>query len=229
MAGRKARPLTHAEVQKVLDVGFKGDADEARNQALFALGISTGYRIGEIVQHRISDVVVTKTISEVISLPSRMRKGGGRAQIKRLLPFARKALQIYIEERLEENRHFRDEPEGKWLKEWRKEWLFLSNMDDWITGDATHITTTRARQILAKAFDRAGVHGQVSPHSMRKTFAMKVFRQATEAFRSGRTSIDPLRVVQDHLGHANINSTIRYLDFHTLDVDATDFQFFVNE
>jgi integrase len=52
--------------------------------------------------------------------------------------------------------------------------------------------------------------GKIGTHSMRKTFASKVYEQL-----NGR-----LERVQKALGHKNINSTVAYLSFREEDIDA---------
>jgi len=60
---------------------------------------------------------------------------------------------------------------------------------------------------------------------MRKTFAAKVYKKAIQDFRNGKIDIEPLRIVQMHLGHVNIANTISYLSFLTYELDDDQFNY----
>lgn len=215
MAGK--RPLNDDEIQRILQDGFVKNS-ALRDRALFALGITTGYRISEIVRHKVGDVLGKgKQVKDVLYLPPRMRKGQGFGQTKRIMPFAIEALQAHINDYLGRRTDYSKYPH---------EWLFLSREVDNRTGEPKHISPIRAAQILTAAFERCEVIGSVNTHSMRKTFAMKVYRKAIRDFRQGLIDIEPLRVVQLHLGHASINSTLKYMEsIFAMDMDESDFDY----
>lgn len=209
------RPLEDWEVQRMLSMGFIGRKAK-RNRALFAFGITTGYRIGEILSCRISDVWDTQTVREYAELPPSRRKKNAPGITKKILPFARQALREYIVQRrntLEDTSNFPDA------------WLFLSDHPDQRTGQEKPLGLPAVHHLLKNAFERCGIHDAVASHSMRKTFAKKIYKQALEDFKAGRIDVNPLRIVQKHLGHVSINSTEAYLSFITLDIDETNFDF----
>jgi integrase len=66
-----------------------------------------------------------------------------------------------------------------------------------------------AYRILREATDKAKIAGKVATHSMRKTFAERMY-----------TKLDKdLLKLQKALGHRDVNSTIAYLSFNQQDID----------
>ena len=63
-----------------------------------------------------------------------------------------------------------------------------------------------------------GFTGTVATHSMRKTFANKVYQHLCQRRAAGE-AIDPFRLTSKALGHRNINSTDQYLSFLEADID----------
>lgn len=211
------RALTDEEVQLMIDEGFTGE-EKLRNRAIFCLGITTGYRISEILKFKIGDVMHRTRIVDYIELPKRMRKGNSIGQTKKLAKFAQKALQDHVDQELERCKkiHY-----GQIFDRY----LFASQKEDAHTGGVRPITTSHASLIIREAFAKCEITGAVATHSMRKTFAAKVYEKATKDFRSGKIDIEPLRIVQMHLGHLNIANTIKYLSFLTYDIDEAQFEF----
>jgi integrase len=77
-----------------------------------------------------------------------------------------------------------------------------------LTGEFKAINRQRAHAILKKLFALIGEFGNVSTHTLRKTFAARIYEQTGK-----------LELVQIALGHKSINSTISYLAFNNQDVD----------
>ena len=57
-----------------------------------------------------------------------------------------------------------------------------------------------AHDILKTAFTAAGLNGKLATHSLRKSFAQRVYEQSGDIF-----------LVQELLGHKNVSTTQRYL------------------
>lgn len=199
---RGARPLTDPEVQKLLDGGFTGTYHH-RDRALFAIGISTGFRVSELLALQMRDVMHRKYPREWITVKRRHTKGKTQGRTNRLMGFAQQVLQPWIDVRLADNElaALLDEP------------VFISREVDTRTGQIQPISLRRAGMILAEAYRRCEITGSVSTHSMRKTFAKKAYQDAIEKFQSGKIMKEPIFVVRDLLGHRHVQTTLAYLSF----------------
>ena len=72
------------------------------------------------------------------------------------------------------------------------------------------ISRVHAWRILNEAYDANEMAGKLGTHSMRKTFADRVYDKL------GRDLVKTQRA----LGHRNINSTVQYLSFREEEIDA---------
>ena len=63
-----------------------------------------------------------------------------------------------------------------------------------------HMTRRAAHSILKSAFEAAGLNGHLATHSLRKSFAQRVYEQTGDVF-----------AVQEMLGHKSIATTQKYL------------------
>ena len=66
-----------------------------------------------------------------------------------------------------------------------------------------------AHDILKTAFTAAGLNGKLATHSLRKSFAQRVYDQSGDIY-----------LVQELLGHKNISTTQRYLGVNYADARA---------
>jgi len=71
------------------------------------------------------------------------------------------------------------------------------------------ITRVQAYRILREACDACELTGKLGTHSMRKTFANKVYDALD----------NDLVKTQRALGHRNVNSTVQYLSFREEEID----------
>jgi len=74
---------------------------------------------------------------------------------------------------------------------------------------------TSAWRILNYAAKELGMTIKVGTHSMRKTFAARIYSNLVDT----KKNADALRILQAGLGHENINNTIRYLSFREDDLN----------
>ena len=182
------RPLSEEEVTAVLN-SFTGTCAK-RDRALFVLGLKTGFRISELLSLRVKDVVHGSRLADRVAVARRSMKGKVEGRAVVLHPDAKEALGAWLQERGEAAK-----PDS---------FLFASRKGQ------RPISRVQAWRILDAAFAAAGVEGQTGTHSMRKTFAGRVYDALGE---------DIFRL-QQALGHRSINSTTAYLSFREEDVDA---------
>lgn len=186
-----SRPLTDAEIRRVT-ASFKG-AHSARDRALFLLGVRSGFRVSEILSLRFADLLHGGKIAERVTVSRRAMKGKTEGRSVVLHSEARAALEVLAAElRREGNIDPLD-------------FVFQSRK-----GDNSPIGRVQAWRVLNAAFQGLRLAGKLGTHSMRKSFANRVYE---------RLGFDLIRT-QAALGHRNIGSTVAYLSFREADIDA---------
>ncbi len=185
------RPLTEEEVE-VVSQSFGGEY-EARDRALFLLGVKSGFRISELLSLRLGDLIQNDAMTDRVTVQrcNMKKKVEGRTVL--LHPDAKEALAVWLEEL---------RGRGGMLKE---TFVFQSKK-----GNNRAISRVQAFRILQDAFDANELSGKLGTHSMRKTFATRVYDLLDR----------DLVKTQRALGHRNINSTVQYLSFREEDIDA---------
>lgn len=155
---------------------------EQRDRAMLELLYSSGLRVGELANLNVEDVNLKEGLVKVL----------GKGNKERLVPVgkkAREALSSYLVE--------------KTLKKKNDRALFVSR-------NGRRLDTRSIRRVVLKYSRALGIHGKVSPHTLRHTFA-------THLLQSGAD----LRVIQELLGHASLSTTQKYthLDItHLMDI-----------
>jgi integrase len=179
------RPLTDTEAAQV-SASFGGKY-AARDKALFTLGLKSGFRVSELLSLRVEDVCQHGQLVDRVTVrrANMKRKTEGRTVV--LHPEAKAAIAAWL---LEANLQPTD-------------FLFQSRQ-----GGA--MTRQQAWAILQEAYKTNGLTGQLGTHSMRKTFANRVYTALK----------GDLVKTQRAMGHKNINSTVSYLSFKEEDIDA---------
>ncbi len=187
MAG--CRPLTEPEERALLRVVRKL---EPRDRALVTGQLLTGFRISEVLSLTVGSVCRDGHIASKIGIAPRNMKGGyGTTRWVPVLPEFERALASLLHNLGRRYELSADLP------------LFLSRQDD-TDGNARAITRERAHKIVKEAFARAGItdDGRLGTHSLRKTFARKVYAHAGK----------DLMVLKKALNHSSIAITQRYLE-----------------
>ena len=190
------RPLNNAEIHAVA-AAFEGQF-AIRNRALFMLGVSIGGRIDELLSLTVGDVWQNgKPVTDVLYDKS-IVKGGETSRAVPLNADGRQAVKEIIKWHTQRAGLFgeidKDTP------------LFVSRVKN-KNGTPKRMTTQAGSDALMAAFESAGLNGKLGTHSMRKSFAQRLYSQTNDIF-----------VVQEMLGHKNVATTQKYLGVNYAEV-----------
>ena len=187
------RPLDNNEI-RLVSACFTGTF-EARNRGLFMLGVSTGGRISELLSLRVGDVYQNrKPVSDLLYSKS-IVKGG---EVSRSVPVNADGRRSINELVNWHRRHY-----GNPIASKRP--LFPSRHKSGTL--PMHRQTAHA--ILKTAFIEAGLNGHIATHSLRKSFAQRLYDKTGDIY-----------MVQELLGHRNISTTQKYLGVNYADARA---------
>lgn len=177
------RPLDNTEI-RLVSACFDGTFEE-RNRGLFMLGVSTGGRISELLSLQIKDVWQNRRAVSDLLFDKAIVKGG---EVSRTVPVnvdGRAAIESLI----------------GWQKETYKTIaptrpLFPSRNKK----GRVAMNRQTAHEMLKKAFEAAGLNGKLATHSLRKSFAQRLYDESGDIY-----------LVQELLGHRNVSTTQSYL------------------
>lgn len=189
------RPLDNAEIRKV-SAAFDGTF-AVRNRNLFMLGVSVGGRISELLALKVGDVWQNdKPVSDLL-FDRNIVKGG---EVSRAVPVnvdGRQAIEDLIAWHLElygnvdPTRPLFPSRKGQGWKAMRRQ---------------------MAHDALKLAFEAAGLNGKLGTHSLRKSYAQRLYEQTNDIY-----------AVQEMLGHKSVVTTQRYLGVNYASVrDASE-------
>ncbi|HLZ09559.1 MAG TPA: tyrosine-type recombinase/integrase [Chloroflexota bacterium] len=169
------RGLSHSEVSGLFDQsGGRSLPDDVRDNAMLRLLYSSGLRVSELVALNVVDVDLSSGYVRCVNR-------SGRERIIPLDPDAVQALRDYLESGRNALIRRREEPA-----------LFVNRRGDRLTRQGFWL-------ILKDIARSAGLSADVTPQSLRHSFAIRLLRDNTD-----------LRAVQELLGHANITTTQIY-------------------
>jgi integrase/recombinase XerD len=170
----KALPLS--DIEAILDAaGAPGTSLALRDRALLEVLYGTGARISEAVGLDLDDL----DLDEGTVL---LRGKGGKERMVPVGSYARQAVEAYV---------VRGRPELSGVGRATPA-LFLN-------ARGGRLSRQSAWTVLVKAADRAGVNAEVSPHTLRHSFATHLLDGGAD-----------VRVVQELLGHASVTTTQVY-------------------
>ena len=170
----KALPL--AEIEAILEAaGSPGTSLALRDRALLEVLYGTGARISEAVGLDLDDL----DLEEGTVL---LRGKGGKERMVPVGSYARQAVEAYV---------VRGRPDLSGVGRGTAA-LFLN-------ARGGRLSRQSAWAVLAKAAERAGVTAEVSPHTLRHSFATHLLDGGAD-----------VRVVQELLGHASVTTTQVY-------------------
>ena len=186
------RPLDNDEIRRV-SACFTGTY-EVRNRGLFMLGVSTGGRISELLSLTIGDVYQNgKPVGDLL-YSKNIVKGG---EVSRAVPVNQDGMTAIAT-----------------LIAWHRE-KYLNTKPDRPLFPSRHKSGTvpmhrqTAHQMLKKAFMDAGLNGKIATHSLRKSFAQRIYEQSGDIY-----------LVKELLGHRNVATTQAYLGVNYADARA---------
>jgi integrase/recombinase XerD len=173
-AQRLPKALTIDQVERLLDAPERDTIVGLRDRALLELLYATGARVSEVVQLDVDDLAHGEVL--------RVRGKGSKERIVPVGSYARAALDAYLTRaRPELSRRGRATPR-----------LFLG-------ARGAPLSRQGAWLVIQDAAERAGLTTQVSPHTMRHSFATHLLQGGAD-----------VRVVQELLGHASVATTQIY-------------------
>ena len=177
------RPLDNKEI-RLVSACFDGTF-EARNRGLFMLGVSTGGRISELLSLQIGDVYQNKRAVTDLLFDKSVVKGG---EVSRAVPVNRDGRRA-IEELIVWHRERYQNTE-------KTRPLFPSRNGQ----GEKRMSRRTAHDVLKSAFEAAGLNGHLATHSLRKSFAQRLYDRTGDIF-----------AVQEMLGHKSVATTQKYL------------------
>jgi site-specific recombinase XerD len=150
------RPLSTDEIIAV-SKEFDGTY-EIRNRSLFMLGVSVGGRISELLALKVSDVWQNGQPVSDLLFQKNVVKGKETARMIPINQDGRQAISELIDWHTEQYGDL--DP---------KRLLFQSRQGGSISRSQAHL-------ILEEAFNKAGLNGKLATHSMRKSFAQRLWK-----------------------------------------------------
>jgi len=179
--GRLPKALTMGEVNRLIEgSGSPVNPWAPRDQAIVELLYASGARISELIELNLTDIDL-RDESVVVKVSGK----GGKERFIPVGSFARTALQKYLDDQrptlaMKSSRTSKNEP------------LFLNTR-------GSRLSRQSAWQIIQEAAERADLTVDVSPHSLRHSFATHLLDGGAD-----------IRVVQELLGHSSATTTQIY-------------------
>lgn len=167
--------LSIEEIDRMIDAVDMDKAEGQRNRAIIETLYSCGLRVSELVNLEMDKIY---TQEEYIIIK-------GKGSKERLVPISRTALKeisLYLEQR-----------DGMNIKSGEENILFLNRRGH-------RLTRIMIFYIIKEAATRAGIRKEISPHTLRHSFA-------THLLEGGAN----LRAIQQMLGHESITTTEIYI------------------
>ncbi len=189
------RPLDNAEIRKVSEAF--GGTFAIRNRSLFMLGVSVGGRISELIALKVNDVWQNGKPVKDLLFDRNIVKGG---EVSRAVPVnvdGREAIEALIA--------------------WHAELFGSIDADRPLFPSRKGrgrkpMTRIAAHDVLKPVFEAAGLNGKLGTHSLRKSYAQRLYEQTNDIY-----------AVQEMLGHKSVVTTQRYLGVNYASVrDASE-------
>ena len=179
IAKRLPKALSIEQILSILNIAGD-DLISLRDKAMLELLYSTGARVSELINLNALDISTTSNNDEV-STTVKLKGKGGKERVVPIGSFAVKAVNDYLT---------RSRP--SLLKVSTQRSLFLNQRGG-------RLSRQSAWNVVAASAKRVGLTEQVTPHSMRHSFATHLLDGGAD-----------IRVVQELLGHASVTTTQIY-------------------
>lgn len=176
---RLPKALTIDQVMSMLNI-IGSDLISSRDKALVELLYATGARVSELINLNTLDISTVDTQAGATTTV-KLKGKGGKERVVPIGSFAVAAVNDYL---------VRSRP--TLLKVSTQKALFLNQRGG-------RLSRQSAWNLVAKAAERAGLSDQVTPHSMRHSFATHLLDGGAD-----------IRVVQELLGHSSVTTTQIY-------------------
>ena len=177
------RPLDNDEIRRVA-AAFTGTF-ATRNRGLFMLGVSTGGRISELLSLRIGDVYQNGQPVTDLLFDKAIVKGGETSRAIPVNVDGRGAIDALV----------------SWHREKYGNTASTRPLFPSRNGQGLQPMSRRtAHNVLKDAFVSAGLNGHLATHSLRKSFAQRLYDRTGDIF-----------AVQEMLGHKSVATTQKYL------------------
>jgi len=170
-------PLAESDILKV------ADSLSLRDRALLFLGVTTGFRITELLSLTVADVWDGNAVRASVSVARRNTKTKSEGRTKAIVEPAIAAIRQYMLSRTNSKPHHA---------------LFASRK-----GIGKPISRVQAWQVINDSAEKAGLTGKIGTHTMRKTYAKKVYESTNGDYMKAKYA----------LGHRSVASTESYLQF----------------
>ena len=177
---RLPKALTIDQVMSMLNI-VGSDLISSRDKALVELLYATGARVSELINLNTLDISTVETEAGVTTTV-KLKGKGGKERVVPIGSFAVAAVNDYL---------VRSRP--TLLKVSTQKALFLNQRGG-------RLSRQSAWNLVANAAERAGLLDQVTPHSMRHSFATHLLDGGAD-----------IRVVQELLGHSSVTATQIYI------------------
>jgi integrase/recombinase XerD len=168
------KSLTEAEVEALLSAPDVSDPLGHRDRTMLEVLYAAGLRVSELISLRMSQVNLNQGVIRIT----------GKGDRERLIPLGEEAMD-WIE-------RFSAGPRSEILLERHTDYLFPTRRGNSMTRQAFW-------HIIKRYAEKAGVAGNLSPHTLRHAFATHLLNHGAD-----------LRVVQMLLGHSDLSTTQIY-------------------
>ena len=175
--------LSEEEINLLINTFDLGTPEGERNRTIIETIYSCGLRVTELVTLKISDLFFEEGFIKIT----------GKGNKQRFVPIAFQTIN-YI---------------NIYLKELRIHIPFKKDYEDYVFLNRRGKNLTRAMifTIIKKAAERAGIQKNISPHTLRHSFATHLLQNGAD-----------LRAIQQMLGHKSITTTEVYMHLNKKDL-----------